>query len=502
MKVVIYLTLISSLIISCKPQEEVTNFNRLIEAPIGEDLELQMQEDQELEIDYSIPENEDSIDLQIAIHTAPTNGQLLKCDVVEVGRVNCLYKPNQDFFGTDTFQVIAKDGDVKAEKASTVKINIINVPDAPRALDTSFTIGSRQELIVTFPEGIDPDSLSTELTYTVVDQPSNGQLTDCNGRTCKYISDSLFDGVDTLTYQIKDSTGLTSNTATVDINVNRITFNTSETFNSEADALVGVDIVWVIDNSGSMEDEQANLRNNFNAFINNFLVNGRARFKFNMAVTVTDLYRRNISNSFALDQNGNQFDLSSTRAEADFAAFSQDFTTAVNVGINGSGDELALRSIETAYNRTPTWYAGNDHLLAYIILSDEPEQSTEKTIQQWFTDLTAIKDSPSKVLFYPIINPNNDGGNRYAQLANLAGSQTYNINNSFQNILDNISLNVSAAIKSYPLNAGVAIVPSSVKVTINGVPTTAFTYANNSITLTNPPQGTARIVVNYDYGAL
>lgn len=502
MKRTLLLTILATnLFLGCRPEKEATNFNELIDVPIGEEKELQAKEDQDLDFEYAIPKNENSIDLKLSIHKMPTNGQLLNCHTTE-DYLKCTYRPNKNFYGSDVFEVIGQDGDLKAKQSSVVKINVIDVPDAPKALDKSFTTGSKQELSIILPQGSDPDSLSTELSYSIVDGPGHGELKDCSGRKCTYISESLYDGVDSFTYQIIDNTGLSSNIAKIEINVNKVTFNTSETFNTEVDSLKGVDIVWVIDNSGSMRNEQITLQNNFDSFINNFLVNGKARFKFNMAITVTDLYAKNNSNPFAVDSNGNTYDLSSNRAELNFTEFSADFKRAVNVGINGGGREKALLSADQAYVKDPSWYANNDHLLVYIILSDEREQSTEKTIQQHFNNFTSLKDKPEKVLFYPIINPNTDIDSRYAELAQLSGTQVYDINSSFQNILDNISLNVSTNIKSYDLNKNVAIVPSSVKVSVNGVNTEGFTYLNNTITFENPPQGNAKIVVNYDYGAL
>lgn len=504
MKLLTITTLLISLI-ACKPEQEVTNFNVLIKAPLGEDVNLQVEEDSVLEFEYYIPKNEESINLQIAIYKKPVNGKLEGCDTISEGKIKCTYRPNPDFFGKDSIQVVAQDGDIKGDQPSTISIDVINVPDAPKALDTSFNIGSKEVLNVVLPEGIDSDSLSSELSYSIVNGPSNGELIDCVGRNCKYISDSLYEGVDTIQYKVSDNTGLDSELGTITINVSRITFIGSETFNSQVDSLQGADIIWVIDNSGSMDNEQASLRANFDAFINNFLVNGKARFKFNMAVTTTDVYEKNnLVNPFSVNSDGNTYDLSSVKAEANFASFKEDFQAAVSVGINGSGYERAFDSISTAYNKQPSFYAGNDHLLVYIILSDEREQSTTNypSSQAFFNSISALKDQPEKVLVYPIINLNADNGNRYAEIAQLAGTSVYNINQPFSDVLNAISLNVSSNVKSYKLNTAVNIIPSSVKVKINGVETNEFTYLNNSITLTNAPQGAATIVVSYDYGVL
>jgi hypothetical protein len=48
-----------------------------------------------------------------------------------------------------------------------------------------------------------------------------------------------------------------------------------------------IDILWVVDNSGSMDSLQANLNRNFSSFINNFQSKG---FDFQLGVTTTDAY--------------------------------------------------------------------------------------------------------------------------------------------------------------------------------------------------------------------
>lgn len=499
------LILLVTFVFSCKPEQKATDFNVLLDVPVGEDIHFQIKEDEVLEFDYYVEENKDSVDLKLAISGTPSHGSLDSCETVQSNKFHCIYRPDKNYFGSDSIQFITQDGDLKSNKSSTVSISIINVPDAPEALDKSFTVGSKVTLLITLPEGIDPDSLSSELSYNIVNFPEHGTLSDCQGRTCKYLSDSLYDGQDKFTYQVVDSTGLKSNLGTITIYVNAVTYSTSETFNSEVDSLKGADIVWVVDNSRSMEDEQTTLQNNFNSFISNFLIDGKAKFAFNMAVTTTDVYKKDIANPFSVDSNQNQYDLSSTKAEADFSSFREDFIRAVGVGTDGSGTEKSLDSIHTAYNKLPSWYAGNDSLLVYIILSDEYEQSSSHTIQEHYNLLTQLKDKKEKVLFYPIINLNQDFENRYAQLAKLSGTQVYNIKDPFQNILDQISLSVSASIKSYTLNRSVNIIPSSIKVKVNGVETSDFQFNENnySITINNLPQDVnSQIVVSYNYGAL
>src|SRR5205085_9381823 len=49
-----------------------------------------------------------------------------------------------------------------------------------------------------------------------------------------------------------------------------------------------IDILWVVDNSGSMNPYQTNLTNNFSSFINNFQNKG---YDFHISVTTSDTFK-------------------------------------------------------------------------------------------------------------------------------------------------------------------------------------------------------------------
>jgi hypothetical protein len=465
---------------------------------MGDDVSLQTDEDTDLEIVYNVLNGEESVALQLNISAQPKNGVLSNCTGLASLEIKCTYKPNKDFSGLDYIELITSDGDLIADESSTITIEIKEVPDAPMAFDYSYSVKAGNALLIDLPLGLDSDSLLSELTYNLTNSPSNGALSNCIGRQCQYVSEQYFTGTETLTYQIVDQSGLVSNTGTVTIDVTNDVFAVSETFTQGVTTYDGVDVVWVIDNSGSMSGEQAALKANFSAFIDNFLDNGVAKFPFNMAITTTDNYN-STNNPFRTNSSGNIYDLSSVRAENDFANFKADFEEAVLVGINGSGDERVFSSIDKTYTLNPSWFGGNNRLLTYIILSDESEHSSSNTPQEWADKFFAVKDKKEKVSVYPIINTSKDSGARYEQMANLTGTnKVYNINEPFQTILDDISVSVSQNISSYPLNPLLNIIEASVIVTVDGV-TTAHTYANNTVQLAIPPAPYATIVVKYSY---
>lgn len=483
----------------CRPEKNAAEFNTLISVPLGHDIQIQTLEEKDIEFEYVIADIENSINLEILIGKQPSHGTLKSCVDTSNGKLKCTYSPAKDFYGIDTIEVYAKDGDVKSLKTSIVRIDVINIPDAPIAFDANFSIGSKIELSFALPLALDSDSLSHELSYKIIDGPTHGELRGCNARACKYISNSLYDGVDSITYSVTDDTGLISNIARIEINVTRLGFYATETFNSQHDLLEGADIIWVVDNSNSMSNEQEILQQNFQSFIDNFLEEGKPKFNFNMAITTTDMYLMNSGNPFSKDQNGNQYDLSSVAAQSNLTLFKENFNRAVSVGTAGDGSERSLQSIDKALALAPTWYGGNSRLLVFVILSDEEEQSND-TVANYTTKISSVKDVPGKIQYYPIVNLEKDDGNRYRDLAAISRTSVYDINSSFQAILDDISLSVIGSVKSFSLNPSVNIISDSINVKVNGIETSNFIFEQNKISVKDLPVGDNVIVVSYEYG--
>ena len=143
-----------------------------------------------------------------------------------------------------------------------------------------------------------------------------------------------------------------------------------------------VDILWVIDNSGSMATSQANLVNNFEAFIKDFVDN---EYDFQMAVTTTDAYRAkppfnggswNYNRSdFRDGANGNFSGVRIITPETPDIV--ETFVTNATQGIWGHGDERPFESIVTTLDLTPATegFLRGDAFLAIIILTDEDDFS-------------------------------------------------------------------------------------------------------------------------------
>lgn len=148
-----------------------------------------------------------------------------------------------------------------------------------------------------------------------------------------------------------------------------------------------IDILWVVDNSGSMETSQNNLAANFQSFINRFQ---QQNYDFHMAVTTTDAWMKqfNAASNLAKIRDGAILQ-NNPRIENHSGVFVMNsetpnlesvFSTNIKQGTLGNGDERALESIkQTLLEPTNSSFRRADAFLAVIIVSDEEDFSGSTT---------------------------------------------------------------------------------------------------------------------------
>jgi hypothetical protein len=151
-----------------------------------------------------------------------------------------------------------------------------------------------------------------------------------------------------------------------------------------------LDILWVIDNSGSMQPYQQNLVNNFNSFISTFRAKG---YDFKISVTTTDAYLAN--SAFLNNQQLAKF-RDGTNQTSHTGIFTiipstlnlnNVFVVNATQGTNGAGDERAFSSFrETLNSSTNAGFLRQQSFLAIIILSDEDDFSGNTRCQGCGTD--------------------------------------------------------------------------------------------------------------------
>jgi len=183
------------------------------------------------------------------------------------------------------------------------------------------------------------------------------------------------------------STAAPSGTRTVTIPLTGLgdtTGTTVETFVQPVQPLV--DILFTIDDSCSMDNEQAALAANFNAFIS---YANSANVDYRIAVVTTDDASPSRQGRFMT--NGGV----PTILERSMPNVQQAFASRVNVGTTGSGIERPLSATLKALTQPllggwNTGFLRDDANLAIIIVSDAPDQSPEP-IDYYLNRLPLVK---------------------------------------------------------------------------------------------------------------
>ena len=231
-----------------------------------------------------------------------------------------------------------------------------------------------------------------------------------------------------------------------------------------------IDILWVIDNSGSMETSQDNLAANFEEFIDGFRDRG---FDFQMSVTTTDAYKDIFLGGTAKSRFKDGTDQTSHTGHfivtPQTPNFENVFLTNVLQGTNGNGDERAFSSFQTALdNPFNVGLVRPDSFLAVIIVSDEDDLSHNNSyyidsindpeiipVQEYVNYLDGLTNSTPEFKRYSVsalaildetcrqqLNDSWPGrriGVRYQELVEATGGETGSLCGNFAVILDFIS---------------------------------------------------------------
>ncbi len=298
-----------------------------------------------------------------------------------------------------------------------------------------------------------------------------------------------------------------------------------------------LDVLFVVDNSGSMSSSQSKLAENFPSFINYFKTKG---YDFRIAVTTSDAFYGDqfVSNGCSLcNAQQTQFRSGVNPAIRIVDNYTPNldsvFSSNVQVGTTGSGDERVFSSFKAALKSTyNVGFHRSDAYLSVIIVSDEEDFSHDdinmnesytqptlhsvasyKTYLETFTTGAATKDfsvSAISVLDETCRSSLGTGqkiSNRLMQLADLTGGTKNSICNSFASVLDNISASIaSQTLAIFKLNRTPVV--SSIRVIVNGVLIPQdntngwnFDSATNSVRINGstyqPPSGSS-ITINFD----
>ena len=238
-----------------------------------------------------------------------------------------------------------------------------------------------------------------------------------------------------------------------------------------------VDVLFVVDNSGSMAQEQAKLTANFQTFITHFTSLG---LDFHIGVITTDT--DNPAESGKLQ--GSPAILTASTPELD-RYFLQNATT----GTNGSGAESGLEAIRLAFSE-PNLSGANagflrpNAILAIIVVSDEEDWSDGDTNEPPIADapsissyadlLLALKGGDASKVTMPVIvgdvpggctsaDADAEAGVRYHEIATaLNGSKSSICSQDFATVLDTIGSDLAGLVTAFPL----AYTPDPITITV------------------------------------
>ena len=256
---------------------------------------------------------------------------------------------------------------------------------------------------------------------------------------------------------------------------------------------VKIDVLWVIDNSGSMQTSQENLTNNFQSFINDFQVQG---FDFQIGVTTTEAYREVVSGvngiSDLRDDSGIQIITPAT------ANINDVFLQNALQGTSGSGDERAFSSFTAALGNTNNAsFRRDDAFLAIIIVSDEDDFSHDggtflggqysdpalHTVESYVDELDTLTNSTEASRGYSVnaiaiwdetcrsnLEDEFAGrliGQRYGELVDATGGVKGDLCGSFAQSLSSIANSIIRLSTQFYLDR--EPIPSSIRIVIDGV---------------------------------
>jgi hypothetical protein len=226
-----------------------------------------------------------------------------------------------------------------------------------------------------------------------------------------------------------------------------------------------VDVLWVIDNSCSMWEEQTALTENFPIFMNFFLGSG---LDYHIGVVSTDM--NNAAESGRLRQaNGYRYIDEETENPTSI------FTSMAAMGTAGhfdeKGREAAYAALELKKDGYNVGFLRDDASLHVVVISDENDHSDTPAIGEFVNYLTTLKWSEDMVTFSSIVSPDpvcpdaSEVGAEYSAVTNAVGGIHWSIcSTEWGALLEQLGIQASGLKREYFLSA--LPVPDSITVSV------------------------------------
>jgi len=211
-----------------------------------------------------------------------------------------------------------------------------------------------------------------------------------------------------------------------------------------------VDILWMVDNSCSMSDNQALLTQNVPSFMNYFVGSG---LDYHVGVTSSDIISSNYPGSdgtLVLINGSRYIDPDAPNPVGMFIAMAELGTTGKFPERGVGATYLALT---TRRDTTNAGFYRDDASLHTIIISDEPDYTKSSTVTQpeyldWYEGLKPDVDERT---FSAVIDPHR--GTAYKNLAEQIGGIVWDINSqNWDQVLDQLGLQAAGLSREYFLS--------------------------------------------------
>jgi hypothetical protein len=191
--------------------------------------------------------------------------------------------------------------------------------------------------------------------------------------------------------------------------------------------VASADVLFVVDNSDSMAEEQSSLASNFGGFMDLFLA---AELDYHLGVIATDMEDPDHSGLLINGPGGLWIDETFTRDDA-----IDSFAERVQIGTGGSrlekGLEATYTAIEGLGDGDNAGFYRDDAFLAIVVVSDEDDYSTAISVTTFKTWLEGLKDDVEKVNFSAVVSLDSgcptEPGLDYIDVAEAFGGVTASI---------------------------------------------------------------------------
>ena len=222
-----------------------------------------------------------------------------------------------------------------------------------------------------------------------------------------------------------------------------------------------VDVLWVVDNSGSMGDNQQALANNFPAFMNYFLGSG---LDYHIGVVSTDMADPDHRGKLR-EAAGVRFITPDTNNPVNV------FSNMAAIGANGAdtekGRDAAFVALEIEKDGYNVDFLRNkeDSGVNVTVISDEDDYSTNITRGEFIAFLNDLRPEDDLVTFNSIVNPPGGGfanqtGTDYLAVTDAVGGLKRDIGTGdWSSMLEDLGIQ-AAGLKSEYFLSQIPVVPT------------------------------------------